>query len=217
MSYYGFLDLVRAVDEDQSLMQQWKGMTIIIPNNYFQTPNGTTVAFTQLAKTQFLRAAADHDINFYVVGDSRTGGAQMLQNSLVPVDEVKSPSQLKTQREFLKAIKGWNKYIARSQEVVGGVTGDSRDFADVSLGAVHEFDIDKRTILFQPKKEWLEKQAMKLSKKLSKDDPLHRWVIVHRYDTKETDTNWGFFSQTKRGLVGSTSKLGCNQGISGIV
>lgn len=201
VSYYGFLDLVRAVDQEKSLLQQWAGMTIIIPNNYYQAPNGTTVAFEQLAKNQFLRAAADYDINFYVVGDSRKGGEAMLQTSLIPIDDVKSPSALKNQKEFLRAIKQWNKYIARSEQVVGGVTGDARDFADVSLGAVHEFDIDKRTILFQPNKEWLEKHAIKLQKKLNKDDPLHRWVIVHRYDTGDTDTSWGFFRKHNVGKL----------------
>jgi hypothetical protein len=112
----------------------------------------------------------------------------------------------------LKAVKGWNKYIARSQDVVGGVTGNSREFADVSLGAVHEFDIDKRTILFQPKKEWLEKQAKKLSKKLSKDDPLHRWVIVHRYDTEDTDTNWGFFRKRDVGTLEVRRSLDATKG-----
>ena len=78
VSYYGFLDLIRDVDQDRSLLEQWSGMTIIIPNNYYETPVGSTVAFSQLAKSQFLRAAADHDINFYIVGDSRTGGEAML-------------------------------------------------------------------------------------------------------------------------------------------
>lgn len=202
VSYYGFLDLVRAVDQDKSLLRQWEGMTIIIPNNYYQTPNGTTVAFEQLAKSQFLRAAADFDINFYIVGDSRRGGSEMLQDSLIPIDDVKSPSALKNQREFLRAIKKWNQYIARSEQIVGGAaTGDARDFADVSLGAVHEFDIDKRTILFQPGKKWLEKRAIQLQKKLQKEDPLHRWVIVHRYDTGDTDTSWGFFRKRNVGTL----------------
>jgi hypothetical protein len=201
ISYYGFLDLVRAVDKNQSLLEQWRGLTIIIPNNYFQTPNGNTVAFQQLAKTQFLRAATDFDINFYIVGDSRTGGEAMMEAALTPIDSVKTPSQVKHQREFLKAVKRWNKYIERSQDVVGGATGDSRDFADVSLGAVHEFDINKRTILFQPKRDWLERHATDLAKKLQRDDPLHRWVVVHRYDTGDTDTKWGFFKQRKVGKL----------------
>lgn len=201
VSYYGFLDLVRAVDEDKSLLQQWSGMTIIIPNNYYETPNGSTVAFKQLAKSQFLRAAADHDINFYIVGDSRTGGEEMLSASLIPVSDEKQPSQLKTQREFLKAVKRWNKYVARSHEVVGGITSSARDVANTSLGAVHEFDIDRRTILFQPKPKWLEAEAKRLQRKLSKDDPLHRWIIVHRYDTGDTDTDWGFFRRRKIGKL----------------
>ena len=212
VSYYGFLDLVRAVDEDESLLQQWRGMTVIIPNNYFQTPNGTTVAFQQLAKSQFLRAAADYDINFYIVGDSRTGGASMLADALIPIDDVKSPSGLETQREFLREVKRWNKFIRRSQEVVGGDTGDVRDFADISLGAVHKFDIDKRTFLFQPTKEWLEKEAIRLQRKLSKTDPLHRWIIVHRYDTEDTDTSWGFFRKRNVGKLEVRRTLDSSKG-----
>ncbi|MDA8746490.1 hypothetical protein N9N28_17845, partial [Rubripirellula amarantea] len=183
------------------LLKQWEGMTIIIPNNYYSTPEGRTVAFDQLAKGQFLRAAADYDINFYIVGDSRTGGEEMLASSLIPVSDEKSPSQLKTQRDFLKAVKRWNKYVARTHDVVGGVTGNAQDVADTSLGAVHELDINKRTILFQPKQEWLEAEAKRLQRKLSKDDPLHRWIIVHRYDTGDSDTSWGLFRKRKIGKL----------------
>ena len=213
VSYYGFFDLVREVENDKTLLGQWSGMTIIVPNNYYETPHGTTVAFSQLAKSQFLRAAADFDINFYIVGDSRTGGEQLLETSLIPIDDIKSPSQLKTQKEFLKAVESWNNYIARSEQVVGGVaTGDARDFADVSLGAVHEFDINKRTFLFQPKKEWLEQKARRLASKLHKDDPLHRWVIVHRYDTGETDSGWGFFKRRQVGTLEARRTLDATKG-----
>ena len=197
----GIQTLIRAVDKDKSLMEQWRGMTIIIPNNYYRTPEGKTVAFTQLSKSQFLRAAADFDINFYVVGDSRTGGAARLAQSLIPVDDVKSPSGLKTQKEFLREVARWNKYIDRSKDVVGGATSNVRDFADISLGSVHEFDIRKRTFLFQPKPQWLESEARDLAKKLRRDDPLHRWVIVHRYDTGNSDTTWGFFKKRQVGTL----------------
>ncbi|WP_146532564.1 DUF7932 domain-containing protein [Rubripirellula reticaptiva] len=212
VSYYGFLDLIRAVDHDQSLLQQWSGMTIIIPNNYYETPSGSTVAFKQLAKSQFLRAAADHDINFYIVGDSRIGGEAMLTASLIPVSDEKKPSQLKTQREFLKAVGRWNQYVARSQEVVGGIASGAQDLADVSLGAVHEFDINRRTFLFQPKAQWLEAEANRLQRKLSKDDPLHRWIIVHRYDTGDTDTKWGFFKRRKIGKLEVRRTLDATKG-----
>ncbi|QDT09795.1 hypothetical protein [Planctomycetes bacterium K23_9] len=212
VSYYGFFDLVRAVEKDKSLLEQWRGMTIIVPNNYYETPAGQTVAFRQLAKGQFLRAAADYDINFYVVGDSRTGGESMLQSALIPVSDDESPSQLKTQKDFLKQIKRWNKYIARAGEVVGNKTKDANSFADTELGSVHEFDIDKRTILFQPKKEWLEARAKKLQRKLQAEDPLHRWVVVHRYDTGDTDTNWGFFKRRKIGKLEARRTLDSTKG-----
>lgn len=212
VSYYGFLDLVRAVDEDESLLDQWKGMTVIVPNNYYSTPNGRTVAFAQLAKGQFLRAAADHDINFYIVGDSRTGGAEMLTAALVPVDDQCSPSNLKSQKEFLKSVKRWNKYVARSQDVVGGVTSGAADLADASLGAFHHFDIDKRTFLFQPKPEWLEAEARRLQRKLAAQDPLHRWIVVHRYDTEETDTSWGFFRKRDVGKLELRRSLDATKG-----
>ncbi|QDT07943.1 hypothetical protein K227x_63720 [Rubripirellula lacrimiformis] len=212
VSYYGFLDLIRAVDHDKSLLQQWTGMTIIIPNNYYQTPDGSTVAFNQLAKSQFLRAAADHDINFYIVGDSRIGGEQMLSMSLIPVSDEKKPSQLKSQQDFLQAVRRWNQYVARSHEVVGGITSNAQDLADVSLGAVHQFDINRRTMLFQPKAEWLEAEAKRLQRKLSKDDPLHRWIIVHRYDTGDTDTEWGFFKQRQIGKIEVRRTLDATKG-----
>ncbi len=201
VSYYGFIDLMRDVDGDQSLLEQWRGMTIIIPNNYYQTPAGTRVAFEQLSKPQFLRAAADYDINFYIVGDSRTGGESMLAASLIPVDDAKTPSGLKTQKQFLKEVDRWNKFIRKSKRVVGGATEKVRDFADISLGAVHEFEIEKRTFLFQPKPRWLTAQAKALQTRLKKKDPLHRWIIVHRYDTGDTDTEWGFFRKRKVGKL----------------
>ncbi|MGI9470865.1 MAG: hypothetical protein ACR2NZ_05000, partial [Rubripirellula sp.] len=212
VSYYGFLDLVRAVDEDKSLMEQWRGMTIIIPNNYYRTPEGKTVAFTQLSKSQFLRAAADFDINFYVVGDSRTGGADRLATSLIPVDDVKSPSGLKTQKSFMREVARWNKYIDRSKDVVGGATDDVRDFADISLGSVHELDIEQRTLLFQPKPQWLEQEAQALARKLRREDPLHRWIIVHRYDTGDSDTTWGFFKKREIGTLEVRRTLDATKG-----
>ena len=199
VSYYGFLDLVRAVDEDQSLLKQWEGMTIIIPNNYYSTPAGRTVAFEQLAKGQFIRAAADYDINFYIVGDSHTGGEAMLTTSLIPVGDEKTPNQLESQKEFLKNVRRWNKYVAGNQDVVGGVTSNAQAIADASLGHNHEIDIDKRTFLFQPKEKWLIDEANRLQRKLSKEDPLKRWIIIHRYDTGDTDTSWGFFRKRNVG------------------
>lgn len=212
VSYYGFLDLVRKIDADKNLLEQWAGMTIIIPNNYYKTPTGTTVAFQQLAKSQFLRAAAEHDINFYIVGDSRTGGESALAAALIPVSDEKEPDRSRTRKEFLAEVDRWNDYVARSQEVVGGVTGHARDFADLSLGGVHEFDIQKRTFLFQPKKQWLEREARKLQRKLSKEDPLHRWVIVHRYDTGDSDTSWGFFKKRKVGRLEARRTLDSTKG-----
>ncbi|MGB7342922.1 MAG: hypothetical protein WBD20_01805 [Pirellulaceae bacterium] len=212
VSYYGFFDLVRAVEKDKSLLEQWRGMTIIVPNNYYETPAGQTVAFRQLAKSQFLKAAADYDINFYVVGDSRTGGESMLQTALIPVSDDQLPSQLTTQKDFLKQIKRWNKYIAGAGDVVGNKTKEASQFADTELGAVHEFDIDKRTILFQPKKEWLERHAKDLQRKLQKEDPLHRWVVVHRYDTGDTDTNWGFFKRRQVGKLEARRTLDSTKG-----
>ncbi len=122
---------------------------------------------------------------------------QRCRTALIPVSDEKSPSQLATQRDFLKEVKRWTKYIERSRDVVGGASGDVRDFADTSLGAVHQFDINKRTFLFQPDRKWLEAEARRLQRKLRKLDPLHRWVIVHRYDTGDTDTSWGFLSETQ--------------------
>ena len=212
VSYYGFLDLIRNVDRDKSLLEQWSGMTIIIPNNYYKTPHGTTVAFEQLARPQFLKAAADHHISFYIVGDSRTGGESMLATSLIPVGEEKEPDRSRSRKQFLKDVGRWNDYVARSQEVVGGVTGISRDFADMSLGGVHEFDINKRTFLFQPDKKWLEREARRLQRKLSKDDPLHRWIVVHRYDTGETDTAWGFFKKRQVGKLEVRRTLDASKG-----
>ena len=212
VSYYGFFDLIRDVDQDQSLLQQWRGMTIIVPNNYYQTPSGKTVAFQQLAKTQFVRAAADYDISFYIVGDSRTGGEELLQQSLIPIDDGKSPSQLKTQSEFLRAVGRWNKFIQRNQQVVGASVSSADQFADVALGAVHEFEINRRTLLFQPKEKWLTDQAKRLSEKLQRDDPLHRWVIVHRYDPGNTDTSWGFFRKRKVGKLEARRTLDATKG-----
>ena len=212
VSYYGFFDLVRAVEKDASLLQQWRGMTIIVPNNYYETPSGKTVAFRQLAKTQFLMAAANYDINFYVVGDSRTGGESMLQTALIPVNANEKASQLETQTDFLKQIKRWNKYVAGAAEMVGNKGKEAKSFADTELGAVHEFDIDKRTMLFQPKKEWLEKHALQLQRKLQKEDPLHRWVVVHRYDTGDTDTTWGFFKRRKIGKLEARRTLDSTKG-----
>ncbi len=212
VSYYGFLDLVRQIDQDKSMLQQWRGMTIIIPNNYYFTAAGRKTAFDQLAKSQFLKSAADFDICFYIVGDAKTGGAEMLENSLIPISDEKTASQLKTQKEFLKQVKRWAKFIERTGDVVGGATNDAHEFADASLGAVHEFEINKRTILFQPDAKWLEVEARRLQTKLRKTDPLHRWVIVHRYDTADTDTTWGFFKNRKVGKLEVRRSLDSTKG-----
>ena len=212
VSYYGFFDLVRQVDEDESLLQQWSGMTIIIPNDYYQTPSGKTVAFTELAKSQFLQAAANHDINFYVVGDSRTGGKKMLESALIPLGSKKSSRQLASQRDFLKQVKRWNKYVTRSGDVGALAAKDASEFADASLGAVHQFDINQRTWLFQPDAKWLEKHAQRFQRKLQKMDPLHRWVIVHRYDTGDTDTEWGFFKKRQIGHLEARRSLDSSKG-----
>ncbi|GAA5505329.1 hypothetical protein [Novipirellula caenicola] len=212
VSYYGFLDLARKIQADQSMLEMWRGMTIIIPNNYYQTPAGKKTAFEQLSKAQFLIAAADFDINFYVVGDSRSGGDAALQSYLIPISNVKTASQIQSQQEFLKQVKRWNQYVARSGDMVGGITADAGAIADASLGAVHEFEIQKRTFLFQPKPQWLEQQAVRLQTKLRKQDPLHRWVIVYRNDTGDTDTSWGFFRKRKIGKLEARRSLDSSKG-----
>lgn len=212
VAYYGFLDLVRKVNEDRSILEDWAGMTVIIPNNYYATAAGKTTALNQLAKTQFLRAAADYNISFYVVGDSRTGGEKLLETSLIPISDEKSPSGLKTQKAFIKRIRKLSKYVARSGEVVGGVTSGAADVAAAALGSVHEFPIDKRTFLFQPDARWLVEEARDLQRKLTKVDPLHRWVIVHRYDTGDTDTSWGFFRKRNVGKLEVRRTLDSSKG-----
>ncbi|EMI20225.1 hypothetical protein RMSM_02844 [Rhodopirellula maiorica SM1] len=212
VAYYGFLDLARKIEADKSMLEMWRGMTIIIPNNYFQTPIGKKTAFEQLAKSQFLIAAADFDINFYIVGDSRRGGAAALQSYLIPILRGKTPSQIKTQPAFLKQIKRWNQYVARTGDVVGGITAGADAIADASLGAVHEFEIQKRTFLFQPKSKWLAQEAVRLQNKLRKQDPLHRWVIVYRNDTGDTDTSWGFFRKRKVGRLEARRSLDSSKG-----
>ncbi len=223
VSYYGFLDFVRQLDQPpestgvsqeppSTLLQQWRGMTVIVPNNYFHTPAGKTTAFEQLAKSQFLKAAADYDINFYIVGDSRTGGEQLLQSSLIPISDQSTPNQRQSQRDFLKQVRRWSKYVARSGEVVGGASKDISTFADAALGEAHEFQIDRRTILFQPDAKWLEREAQNLQRKLIKSDPLHRWVIVHRYDTGDTDTSWGFFRKRQVGRLEARRTLDSSKG-----
>ena len=212
VSYYGFIDLVRAVDRDRSLLQQWQGMTIIVPNNYFETPNGPTSTMEQLAKSQLLKAAADHDINFYVVGDSRSGREEMLEAALIPVNDDRPPSPLKTKKDFLRELKRWDKYVRKSKDVVGGATAQVRDLADVSLGAIHELNIRKRTFLFQPDPPWLQSEARRLQNRLSKIDPLHRWIVVHRYDTGDTDTSWGFFRKRNVGTLEVRRTLDATKG-----
>ena len=212
VSYYGFFDLIRKLPGEQSLLKHWRGKTIIIPNNYFQTPAGRSVAFDQLAKWQMRKAAADFDINFYVVGDSRTGGENLLTNALLPVDEMSAASDLKTQKDFLREVERWNQYIRKSKQVVGGTTKDIREFADISLGAVHRFEIQTRTFLFQPDRGWLEKKAFKLQRYLGKHDPLHRWIVVHRYDSGDTDTRWGFFRKRQVGTLEVRRTLDSSRG-----
>jgi hypothetical protein len=73
--------------------------------------------------------------------------------------------------------------------------------ADASLGSVHKIEVEQRTMLFQPDAKWLEREAHDIQRKLCKADPLHRWVIVHRYDTGDTDTSWGFFRKRKVGRL----------------
>ncbi|QDV65612.1 DUF7932 domain-containing protein [Crateriforma conspicua] len=212
VSYYGFFDLVRRVQQDRSLLDHWRGMTIIIPNDHFRTAAGRTVSFNELSRSQFLKAAADFDINFYIVGDSKTGGEAMLASAMVPLDEFKSDQQLTDQKQFLKAVKRWGKYVARSGDVSQAVASDASEIADQAMGAVHRFDVSKRTFLFQPDQAWLTKQAERLQQRLRKIDPLHRWVIVHRYDTGDTDTNWGFFRHRQVGTLEARRTLDSTKG-----
>ena len=201
ISYYGFLDLAKKLKDGESLLEQWRGMTIIIPNNYFTTPEGTTSAFAQLCKTQFLHAAADFDINFYIVGDSQTSDSEQLATALIPVEETTRQRKFTSSQAFLEEVSRWNQFTSKSQQVVGGDSSDVRDFADISLGSLHELKITKRTFLFQPKKRALVRKAEALVKKLTRDDPLHRWIVIHRHDTGKTDTSWGFFRNRQLGTL----------------
>lgn len=201
ISYYGFLDLAKKLKHGESLLEQWRGMTIIIPNNYFTTPEGTTSAFAQLCKTQFLHAAADFDINFYIVGDSQTSDSEQLATALIPVEQTTRQRTFTSPQVFLEEVSRWNQFTSKSQQVVGGDSSDVRDFADISLGSLHELKITKRTFLFQPKKRALVRKAEALAKKLSREDPLHRWIVIHRYDTGKTDTSWGFFRNRQLGTL----------------
>jgi len=212
ISYYGFLDLVRAVDRDETLMEQWRGMTIIIPNNYYSTPTGKTSAFDQLCKTQFLHAAADFDISFYIVGDANTGSPEQLATALIPVQHAAQKRTFDSRSQFFKEVERWNQYIARSQDVVGGTASDIRDFADLAMGSRHEVTIKQRTLLFQPSAAALIKKAKRLAAKLTRDDPLHRWIAIYRQDTGDTDTSWGFLRSRQLGTVELRRTLDATKG-----
>ncbi len=201
VSYYGFLDLAKKIDRGESLLEQWRGMTIIIPNNYFSTPSGTTSAFEQLCKTQLLHAAADFDINFYIVGDSKTSGTEELATALTPVEQTTRKREFGSTKAFCKEVARWNQFTAKSLQVVGGDSPDVRDFADISLGSLHELSITKRTILFQPSKSKLVHKAKTLARKLNREDPLHRWVVIYRHNNGDTDTSWGFFRARQLGVL----------------
>ena len=110
-------------------------------------------------------------------------------------------ANLQTTKLFLHEIERWNHFIAEGQQVVGGDGSDVRDFANISLGALHELTITKRTFLFQPSNAALVYEARSLARKLTRDDPLHRWIVIYRHDTGDTDTGWGFFRGRQIGTL----------------
>ena len=80
------------------------------------------------------------------------------------------------------------------------------------MGSRHELTIRKRTLLFQPSAAALIKKANRLAAKLTRYDPLHRWIAIHRQDTGDTDTSWGFLRNRQLGTVELRRTLDATKG-----
>ena len=178
------------------LYEDWKDKTLVVLNNDFDSAAGKTRAAEQFAAQQLLKACADRDIGVLISGNSGDGGSTILGDALIPTHDVdySTIQRFGNISEFGGALKEFKKFV-RSE----GEQGRNPFPSDVS-NVFSQIEYNKWRFWGEPKKEHLELQAAKLSKKIDQMFPEQRWVVVSRFSPE--DAGKGFLGMGRNWKLG---------------
>ncbi len=165
LSYNGHIDFTQNVDELGTLLEGMRGKTIILLNNEF-TASGKEMSATDfLAKKNFLEAAANYGVNFFVVGGSKK--KSIAQDFMLPTTG--------------EAGRVWK----RIKDIVEAVRDNKTSLVDGQAGKLFEtLDVSRTLVFAKPKKSTLEGRAQKLQEKLGKVKPYEQFVAVYDFEPK---------------------------------
>ncbi len=108
ISLNGYLDLTRELQSGSHLLQDFKGKTIVFLNNEIEVASGKSTSELYLAKSDFLKATREHNINVLILGDTKEStGRSILERLMIPSDE-KPVSEVKVTSWNLFSPKGVN-------------------------------------------------------------------------------------------------------------
>lgn len=190
VAHYGLLNLEHQQENGRSLMQDFEGKTVLILNNDFKSNQGSEVYSSQLVdKRQFLRAANDYGINFYLLGRTEFQGEDIRDALQIPSSEPESISWYDGRRATRRALKRRiEEGIQTDEGVLSAPLGDIAlpvdNFSNRAIG----WRASGRLFLwarwrFSAKR--LRKKTEQLLQLLQKRYPHERFIGVYDWDVKE--------------------------------
>lgn len=183
LSYNGHIDFTKNVDEMGTLLEGMRGKTIILLNNEFTASGKEMNATDFLAKKNFLEAAANYGVNFFVVGGSKK--KSLAQDFMLPTTG--------------ESGRVWT----RIKDVVEAVRDNKTSLVDGQAGKMFEtLDVSRTLVFARPKKKTLRGRAEKLQKMLEKANPYEQFVAVYDFEPKVLKSYlWGAIKTWDYGAI----------------
>jgi hypothetical protein len=133
LSLEGYLDLTKPLANGHSLVEDFKGKTVVVLNNtYRDSQNTDRTAFEYLSHKQFLEACEAHGVDMLFLGRTEYDGQNLLNRLLVPTylekgnHYSKVSAFVKQMREFARTKKSFKhstlKRFQLCQKIFGAIS-----------------------------------------------------------------------------------------------
>ena len=172
-NYEGFLEFHRLLSyTNKTLAQDFPVGTVVMLNNdrpLKSRPGFMVQADAMIPKRDLLKAAAGAKINFYMVGKTKQHNDDIISFFLMP----SGGEQVAETTSMSKLVKDVKDKV--------GPTGSGR------VGDLH---LTETWVIREPSREYMEKKARELEKKLQRQFPDRRFFVVHQLNGERTENNW---------------------------
>lgn len=106
IAHYGQLDLEHQQENGRTLMEDFEGKTVVFLNNkYLSNQRKPVYSSEMLDKRQYLRAANDYGITFYLIGQTRPEGEDFRQQFNIPTAKPEIMAWYDRRKDVRRALK----------------------------------------------------------------------------------------------------------------